>query len=345
MVEDREKFGAEELAIVLSHYDLGAIRSIREFVRGSRKAPKVAVDCERGRFLLKRRTTTPEGLKKIVFTHEIQLRLAGQNFPLPHLTGTRNENNSMLVREPYVYELFEFIRGEGYDGSLDATYNAGKILALYHKLMNGFSGSYTPPTGSYHGSKAIHQAVGNTVRKLPEEARPTKEVLAGAVKDLEGAYVECAKRVNKAGLKEWGRQIVHGDWHPGNMLFRERHVVAVIDYDSARQQQRVIDIANGSLQFSILGGTDDPSRWPENIDESRFKRFLLGYDSVNVISKAELHVVPPLMCEAMIAEAVLPIAITGSFGQFEGFPFLQMIQRKVRWILDHQKHLEDILGE
>ena len=32
------------------------------------------------------------------------------------------------------------------------------------------------------------------------------------------------------------------------------------------------------------------------------------------------------------AEAVLPIAATGSFGRIDGFPFLQMIDRKVKWI-------------
>jgi hypothetical protein len=49
------------------------------------------------------------------------------------------------------------------------------------------------------------------------------------------------------------------------------------------------------------------------------------------------------MCEAMIAEAVLPIAATGSFGRIEGFPFLQMIDRKVKWILGHLPELYKVL--
>ena len=40
-----------------------------------------------------------------------------------------------------------------------------------------------------------------------------------------------------------------------------------------------------------------------------------------------------------MAEAVLPIAATGSFGRMNGFAFLQMIARKVQWILAHMKEL------
>jgi Ser/Thr protein kinase RdoA (MazF antagonist) len=129
------------------------------------------------------------------------------------------------------------------------------------------------------------------------------------------------------------------------MLFREGNIVAVIDYDAARLQQRVIDLANGALQFSILGGADDPAKWPAYLDRSRFKRFLRGYDSVNVVSVAELKAIPFLMCEAMTAEAVLPIAATGSFGRLDGFGFLQMVCRKVQWILEHMEELRNVLED
>ena len=129
------------------------------------------------------------------------------------------------------------------------------------------------------------------------------------------------------------------------MLFRNRHVAAVIDYDAARLQPRVIDFANGALQFSILGGGEVADTWPDYIDQTRFKRFMRGYDSVSVITKAEVRAVPFLMCEAMIAEAVLPIAATGSFGRFIGFSFLQMIDRKVKWVLSHMDELNSVLDD
>ncbi|HUT60826.1 MAG TPA: phosphotransferase [Phycisphaerae bacterium] len=342
---DRDRFSAEELAVCLSHHDLGIVSSIQEFGRGSRRAPKVVIESERGKFLFKRRARGKDDLAKVAFTHQIQLHLASQNFPLPHLIGTRTDNNSMLVLGSSIYEMFEYIEAGGYDGSLDATFDAGRILGLYHKLLKSFQSDYTPPTGSYHNASAIHQAIDNTVVSLPMETRPPGEVIGQVVKTLHDAYGRCATEADKLGLAGWAMQIVHGDWHPGNMLFRDRHVVAVIDYDAARLQQRVIDLANGALQFSIIGGGDDPSKWPEYVDQTRFKRFVRGYDTVNVISKLELRAMPHLMCEAMIAEAVLPIAATGSFGRISGFPFLQMIQRKVGWILENIELLSTLLDE
>src|SRR4029077_11518802 len=104
------------------------------------------------------------------------------------------------------------------------------------------------------------------------------------------------------------------------------------------------DLANGVLQFSIIGGTEDPAQWPEYLDESRFKRFIRGYDEVDVVSVAELNVIPWLMIEAMVAESALPIAATGSFGRMEGYGFLQMIERKVRWVQSNADRLIDALA-
>ena len=345
MATDRDRFSTEELAICLSHYDIGPITKIQEFARGSRRAPKVVIDAAQGRFLFKRRATGRDDSAKVAFTHRIQLSLAGQNFPLPHLIGTKRENNSMLVLDDQIYEMFEYIEGVNYDGSIESTYHAGHILGLYHKLLADFQSAYTPPTGSYHNAKAIRQAIGSTIRSLTVNGQASAEALGRSVQSLDDAYTQCAKEVTGLGLNEWGKQIVHGDWHPGNTLFRDNLVVAVIDYDTARLQQRIIDLANGAIQFSIIGGSKDPTEWPDYLDKTRLKQFLRGYDSVNVISKAELKVAPYLMCEAMIAEAVLPIAATGSFGRMQGFPFLQMIHRKVKWVLEHLEDLETVLKD
>ncbi len=345
MPGDREQFSTEELVTCLSHYDIGVIKKIVEFPRGSHRAPKVVIETDHGKFLFKRRAKGKDDQAKVAFTHQIQLHLAAQNFPLPHLIGTRRSNNSLLIRSSNIYEMFEYIEGGGYDGSLDATFHSGRSLALYHKLLENFRSDYKPPTGSYHGAGAIQQSIRNTVGSLPLDARPPVEVLTATVKSLEEAYQHCSDKSDEIGLGGWTAQIVHGDWHPGNMLFSDRRVVAVIDYDAARLQQRVIDLANGILQFSIIGGSEDVSKWPGHLDENRFKRFMRGYDSVNVVSKAEIKAMPYLMCEAMIAESVLPIAATGSFGHMEGFPFLQMVDRKVKWILDNLDELRAVMED
>ena len=158
------------------------------------------------------------------------------------------------------------------------------------------------------------------------------------------SYLHARDGAEDAGISRWPIQIVHGDWHPGNMLYRDNRVVAVIDYDSARMLPRVIDTANGALQFSILGGGDDLGKWPEHLDEARFRMFLRAYDGVTVLSQAELRATPWLMIEALIAEAVYPIAATGQFGKLEGTAFLGMVQRKVVWLQRNADRLVELLS-
>ncbi len=345
-MSEREKFHAEELAVVLSHYDLGIIEAIKEFPRGSRKAPKLLIRTAKAEYLLKRRAKGKDDPFKVAFCHAIQMFLAEKQFPLPHLIGTRKENNSMLQILGAIYELFEYIRGSGYDNSIEATRDSGRILALYHKLLRDYTPEYEPPLGSYHNSRHIN----SSIDQIPDTMSRNKQsyggtaVVTDTLEILHKAYVEAAAKVNEIGLMDWPLQIVHCDWHPGNMLFRNQKVVAVIDYDSARMQQRIIDMANGALQFSIIGGGDDPSTWPDHVDEVRFQNFIRGYDSVDMVSVAELQAIPHLMIEAMVAESAFHIAATGSFGRIEGYGFLKMIERKVKWVQEHGDRLLQLVS-
>ena len=324
----RETFAADELAIVLSHFDIGVLESITEYPRGSRKAPKVLIASEQGKFLLKRRARGKDDAYKVAFSHAVQLYLASKQFPLPHLIGTRKDNNSMLQWRGTVYELFEYIPGQSYPQTLESTFDAGRVLSLYHKLLTDFQSEWQPSGQSYHLAPSVEQML----KAIPAALTAPDSVVGPVLQFLLDSYRHAAQMANALGLDGWPKQIVHADWHPGNMLFRDNHVVAVIDYDSARLLPRVIDIANGALQFSILGGDEDVSKWPEYLDESRFKRFLRGYDEVMLLSQAEIRAMPALMIEALIAEAVFPIAATGQFGRLEGSAFLLMIQRKVKWM-------------
>jgi homoserine kinase type II len=338
----REQLSAEELAIVLSHFDIGILDSIVDYPRGSRKAPKLLVVSEQGKFLLKRRARGKDDPYKVAFAHALQLFLASKQFPLPHLVGTKRDNNSMLQWRNLVYELFEYIPGQSYPQTLEATFDSGRVLSLYHKLLQGFQAEreWQPSGGSYHLAPSVEHGLRKISTDMGADGR-----IRQLLQYLLESYKHAAEMVEAEGMEHWPRQIVHADWHPGNMLFRENRVVAVIDYDSARILPRVIDIANGALQFSIIAGDDDISKWPEYLDESRFKRFLRGYDEVMLLSEAEIKTIPWLMVEALIAEATFPIAEKGKFGRLEGIPFLDMVQRKIHWLQRSAEKLINLATE
>src|SRR6266436_7204892 len=171
---DREQFGVEELAIVMSHFDIGVIESIIEYPRGSRKAPKLLIVSDQGKFLMKRRARGKDDPFKVAFSHALQMYLASKQFPLPHLIGTKRENNSMLQWRNGVYEVFEYIPGQSYPQTLEATFDSGRILALYHKLLLDFKSEWQPSSGSYHMAPAVEAGL----RQIPS-------TLAGSAKDVD----------------------------------------------------------------------------------------------------------------------------------------------------------------
>jgi aminoglycoside phosphotransferase (APT) family kinase protein len=156
-------------------------------------------------------------------------------------------------------------------------------------------------------------------------------------------YNHASVHVNELGFDSWPQQVVHGDWHPGNMLFDKDKLVAVLDFDSVKIAPPITDLANAMLQFSLVGYQPNPADWPDYLDQAKLVQVLDGYREVIKLDTYHLDSLLDLMVETMIAEAVLPIAATGFFGNLKGTDFMNMIVRKAHWINDNRKILTEAL--
>ena len=339
---ERATFDTAELAVALSYYDLGVVESITDFPRGSRHSPKVGIVCERGKFLLKRRTVSSARLDRVRFVHRVQTHLIAAGFPVAKLVPSRNEGPTLVQVRDHIYELFEFVAGQTYQYLAAETHDAGVKLARFHQTTGNFAASPKLPTprGDYHDAAGVRTglcAIGSTLSSHDSFSGDEAE-LATLIQFLLGRYDRAADAVNGLGLATWPERIIHSDWHPGNLLFRNQKVVAVVDYDSVSYYRLAVDAANGALQFSIIGG-GDPDTWPDHLDEERLAAFLAGYESLVPISNEERRCFPWLMSEALIAECVPPITETGSVGRWAGFRVLQMVRRKLTWLESHGERL------
>jgi len=329
----RAEFTKGELEAVLGRYDIGTIRSIDPLARGSRHAPKAILTTDVGRYLLKRRAPGRDNPVKVAFSHGVQRHLARSGFPLPRLQPTR-DGETMLVLDGRIYEMFEYVSGEPFDRSPGAAQDAGRVLGLFHKALEGYRTEWQPSYNCYHDNNGVRTSLNGlpaAINMHDSVAGQEAELLA-TVNQLYDAYDRASAVVEAGGFREWPSQVVHTDWHPGNMLFAGGRVSAVIDYDSLHWLPCVTDVANAVLQFSILGDGGDPLSWPAAPDETRVRRFLAGYTSVHSLNNDERRLLPYLMIEALIAEAVCPVAATGSFGRMEGYRFLRVVLEKTRWL-------------
>lgn len=359
----RARITAGELVVVCSHYDLGAIDEVRRFRGGSRLAPKVLISTSTGEYLLKRRAPGPANVpSKVAFTHEVILHLASRGFPVPPMIGTRagsgssgggggGGDNSMLQLGPAspggggVYEVFRFVRGRRYARTTAESRIAGACLAHCHALLADFHPLFPAPRRTFHNHGQVPERLMAISGTLNDPA------LRSVCRALADAYLFASQRAERFAPTTDGtpEQIVHGDWHPGNMLYTDpnpaapadRSIAAIFDFDSARLGRPLHDLANGAMQFSVtrhMGTSENgegipPSSWRIALDPDLFAAFCSGYLDAPPAGVAAtpdaLRAVPWLMIEAMIVEVGVPIAATGKFGKLAARPVLGVVHRAV----------------
>jgi Ser/Thr protein kinase RdoA (MazF antagonist) len=302
----------------LSHYDVGIVHRVKPLTAGNRRAPKVIVTADKGVFLLKRRPRGRDDLQRVAFAHAVQQHLASRSFPVTSLLATADEQTTALSLQNHIYEFFRFVAGTRYDGSTEATREAGRQLAVFHKHLADFRALEEKSPWCFHDSALVRRHL----KLISSDKRTeTSRKMQAVAQELLLRYDKSCRRVDEVGFRSWKRQVVHGDWHPGNLLYSGQQIVAVMDFDSVRVAPPATDLANGMLQFSIVADRPDPAQWPSHFDRDRIFQFLDGYREIIRLSQRKRYGLVDLMIESMLAEAVLPVAATGFFGHHAGLDF------------------------
>ncbi len=333
-------FSSEELVRVLSHYDVGIVHRVKPLTAGNRRAPKVIITADKGVFLLKRRPRGRDDLQRVAFAHAVQQHLASRSFPVTSLLETADEHTTALSLQNHIYEFFRFVTGTRYDGSAGATREAGRQLALFHKHLADFRAPDEKSPWCFHDSALVRRHL----KLISSDKRTeTSRKMQAVAQELLLRYDKSSRHVNEVGFSSWKRQVVHGDWHPGNLLYSGLKIIAVMDFDSIRVAPPATDLANGMLQFSIVADRPNPAQWPAYFDRDRIFQFLDGYREIIRLSERKRYGLVDLMIESMLAEAVLPVAATGFFGHHAGLDFLEMILRKTKWLRRHRHELREVM--
>ncbi|MBL9119491.1 MAG: phosphotransferase [Phycisphaerae bacterium] len=339
-----ETYSRAELDRILPRFDLGHIEVAREYRRGSRSAPKLKISTERGEFLLKRRLLERHPVARIRYSHALQAALARQGFPVAPLLADRSTGDTLIVAGEYAYEMFRFVIGERYDKTVRGAARAGDALARLHRITRDFDTSQAVPA-SFHNSQTVRSALS----RLPASVRRVdpgvdEKYFGDAVRYLEETYARAIEEIRDLGFAGLRPSAVHGDWHPGNVIFQRGSsnfsVAAVIDFDSTRSEPWITEIANGMAQFAIRGeGGTSPLDWPADFDARRLQAFLHGYlgASPRPVTLEERSMIPWLMVEAIIAESAVPVANQGSFADLPGAAFMDLVARKCEWVRQHRK--------
>lgn len=277
----------QELAEVLDAFGIPGPRRVRALARGSRRAPKFVVESASGRFLLKRRR---DGAG--VFALELQAHLAERGLKVPAVARTRRGEFVARCGE-HRWELVEFLEGNRYERGEAAARSAGAALRVLHDTLASVSAPMNM-RASYHDSTLVRRALESAREEAgtPLDAERLRRVAA-----LSARYEAAAAAVRPhwSGLPA---SLVHGDFHPGNLLFKADAVAAVLDWEAVRLDARLAEFASAAFHFSLPSrAVESPPREGLRLDLAA--AFAAGYGRLEA-GHGELAV--ELIAEAAIAE-------------------------------------------
>lgn len=121
--------------------------------------------------------------------------------------------------------------------------------------------------------------------------------------DATEAVIERFRRVVGPALAELPHQVIHNDFHPGNLLVDPAHpdyVVGILDFGDTVHSARVCDLGVAIAYLSPGAGTV--------IEASR--PFVAGFDEVTPLRDAEKALIPDLVSGRLVQRMLLNSALS-----------------------------------
>jgi len=186
-------------------------------------------------------------LDSLVFHHRLSEHLEENGIPVARIQRTRN-GKSIVEVDDWVLELQELVDGEPMRVSTASLKQTSAALGRFHLACRDFP---APPrdTRMWRFSEVPRASFERLFGRAVIESEERNIVdycntIALFLRDAADAL-----SMDKRNLLETG--LIHGDWHGGNLLFRDDKLVAVVDLEFAGDGCYLEDIAYGISNLCI----------------------------------------------------------------------------------------------
>ncbi|MBZ0171606.1 MAG: phosphotransferase [Phycisphaerales bacterium] len=321
--------GADECLAVLDAYGLLGISGVRRFNKGNPAAPKALIEADSGRFLLKRRAPGLDEYARVKTEHTAQIALQREGRPVPAPLATR-DGETIAVHQRRLYELYPFIDAEPWSPGVETAHAAGGVLAGLHDTFDRMG----------HAGESPAEDPGRVVRAFAHLGTIAPE-LRHALERLRHDWESARAHTESLALPP--ARLTHGDFHPGNTLWRGQKVVAVVDFETMRLDPFIKETPLAALYFALDTVGEDPEAWPDSPDVARLESFWNGYGAAERFEPALIEAAPWIMIEGLIAEALPRACRNDGFRRRSTGEVLPFIARTAAWIAEHADGLGVVL--
>ena len=261
----------------------------------------------RGQYVLRRRNPRYADPAQLSYDHAVIHGLAKAGLPVPHVVRTP-AGSRWVEHDGHIYELFDFVEGApATPEDPQEVCAAGLMLAKLHLAAERLKPPGHKQWPRYFDPKVSLKALKETRRRVRPRTRGEgdgdgEDEPALATVDFLLAQAELAER--ELPDKAYGalpQTIVHGDWHPANLRFRDHEIVGIFDFDWVGRQPRMVDVTDGLLFFAahretaIDGGDIWSLTQPFEPVWELMGLFMAAYREHVRLTRAELNALPALM--------------------------------------------------
>lgn len=320
----------ELLAEVLrQNYDLGRVDVPQPLQSAhQRRHRKIVVTTSRGKFLIKTYKRDPFILDALRFQHRLADHLAKHGLPVAEIAVARN-GKRIIEKDDWALELQQFVDGEPMEVSGDTLAVSAEALGKFHEVCRDF------PRPERDARMWRFSEVPRThFGKLFERARKEGDEKT-AIEHCNRIALFLRDAGNALSLENRGQfdtGLIHGDWHGGNLIFRDERLVAIVDLEFAGDGCYLEDLsyAISNLCIRTTMRTERLAKRVEIVLDHYQK-----YRTLSFIEEAALFYAIGMKHIATVAYQIEQQG--GSVAGYNAMAWMERLALQCEWLGDHAK--------
>ena len=235
-------------AVIREYYDLGAVEMPEQLVDAhQRRHRKLTVMTSAGRFLIKTYKRDPVELDALRFQHRLSDHLLSCGVPVARIQRAK-DGKGIVEMETWALELQEFVDGQPMQVSTGTLTAAAQALGRFHQLCRDFP---RPPRDARMWR--FSEVPRDPFMKLFEMANAQGDPVAVSewCNQIALFLHEAGKKLDWEARDNFETGLIHGDYHGGNLLFKDGKLAAVIDLEFAGDGCFLEDLAYAMSNLCI----------------------------------------------------------------------------------------------
>ena len=268
-------------------YQLGEIRACHRAPRSN--SMNFFVTTPQGKFVFRRHNLAEEAVE---YEHQVLDHLNRRGFPAPRMC-LNSVGQAWSKLDGSLYSVYEFAVGYFPTDFLwlpaarrEIIAQCGRTLGEYHQAVADLIPTCYKWNG-YRPTEHKRWREGDWFRQVLADIRPLlhKSTATRPMDDFARSRIDTLEQM--LGLEsavekrsDLSKLVIHGDYAPWNVLFREGQPPLVLDFNESRLDLKIYDIALATFWFAWRDG---------HLNQDRVLAFQSGYCETGHLSEADIN--------------------------------------------------------